>query len=246
VAVGAMSLAVAVFLHDGTLAAVGGDPAAAVWIAFLLSVVAANEVNRYRVQLRRELLDRRRAEAAVRRLAARLESRVAERTGALEEAHHALRQHQAELAHLLRLHTVGEMAASLAHEINQPLGAIANYAQGSRRRLAAGSIALGELSHTMGEIAHEAIRAGEITRWVRALVRKEEPHRELTDISQLVTAALAMVSTSAQEHGVELRFTKSGNLPRVEVDRIQIEQVILNLVLNAIDAVETHNGRREI
>src|SRR5262249_13835939 len=138
VVVGASVLVTAVLMRDGSLAAVSRDPEAAVWIAFLLSLVAANEVNRYRVGLRRELLERRRAEIALRRLAARLEQRVAERTCALEQAHESLRQHQGELAHALRLHTVGEIAAALAHEINQPLCAITNYAQGGVQRLRAG------------------------------------------------------------------------------------------------------------
>src|SRR5262249_29541335 len=116
VAVGATSLAIAVFLHDGTLGAVGRDPAAAVLIAFMLSLLPSTEVNQYRLGLRSELLERRRAESAVRRLAQRLEQRVTERTVELQHAHEALRQHQAELAHVLRLHTMGEMAAALAHE----------------------------------------------------------------------------------------------------------------------------------
>jgi PAS domain S-box-containing protein len=164
----------------------------------------------------------------------------------LRQAEEQASRHQAELAHLLRLHTVGEMTASLAHEINQPLGAIANYAQGTRRRLNTGSIAPGELSHAMAEIAREALRAGEITRRVRALIRKDEPHREVTDVRQLVAAALAIAAPLAEDRGIALRFRESGDLPCVEVDRIQIEQVVLNLVLNALDAVETQSDRREI
>jgi PAS domain S-box-containing protein len=165
----------------------------------------------------------------------------------LRRAEEQASRHQAELAHLLRLHTVGEMAASLAHEINQPLGAIANYAQGSRMRLDAGTISAQELSHAMAEIAREALRAGEITRWVRALIRKDEPRRETADMNQIILAALAIVASSAHDRGVSLRFRPCDHLPPVEVDRIQIEQVILNLLLNALDAVEAGaEGRVEV
>jgi two-component system sensor kinase FixL len=164
----------------------------------------------------------------------------------LRQAEEQASRHQAELAHVLRLHTVGEVAASLAHEVNQPLGAIANYAQGVCRRLAAGTIADSDLHHAMTKIAHEALRAGEITRWVRALVRKDEPRRELAEVDQIVTAALAIIDPSARERGSDVRFHCDGGLPAVEVDRIQIEQVVLNLVLNALDAVEAETGRREV
>src|SRR5262249_46302912 len=223
--VAAALLGLAVLLHDGTLAAGGRDPAAAVGIAFLLSVIAANEVNRYRVQLRRELLDRRRAESAVRRLAARLESRVAERTMALEQAHQALRQHQAELAHALRLHTVGEMTAALAHEINQPLGAITNYAQGGVQRLGrAGSVHPATLRGAFGEIAREGMRAGQIIRGLRNLVQRETAVTDGVDVNALAAEAVRLLEPQARVHGVTVRLEGATTLPPVQADGIQIEQ----------------------
>ncbi len=94
---------------------------------------------------------------------------------ALKRAHEALRQHQAELAHVLRLHTMGEMAAALAHEINQPLCAITNYAQGGVQRLRAGAVDPDALRQAFEEIAHEGLRAGEILRGIRDLVQRETP-----------------------------------------------------------------------
>lgn len=164
----------------------------------------------------------------------------------LRQAEQQASRHQAELAHLMRLHTVGEMAATLAHEINQPLGAIANYALGGRRRLDAGTMTPQDLRHAMAEIAREALRAGEITRWVRDLIRKEEPRREISDIGAIIGAALAIVAPSAKDRGLQVRFRQHGPLPPVDVDRIQIEQVVLNLVLNALDAVEGETQRREV
>jgi two-component system sensor histidine kinase TtrS len=162
------------------------------------------------------------------------------------DAEEQARRHQAELAHVLRLHTVGQMAASLAHEINQPLGAIANFAQGSRRRLESGGLTAEDLTRTMDGIAREALRAGEITRWVRELIRKDEPRRQVADINEIVTAALAIVAPAARERGTQVRFRQGAYLPPVEVDRIQIEQVVLNLMLNALEAVEAGQGLREI
>jgi C4-dicarboxylate-specific signal transduction histidine kinase len=247
VAVAAALLALAVLVHDGTLAAVGRDPAATVWIAFLLSVVAANEVHRYRVQLRRELLDRRRAEAAVRRLAARLESRVAERTVALEQAHQALRQHQAELAHALRLHTVGEMAAALAHEINQPLGAITNYAQGGVQRLRTGPVDPATLREAFEEIAREGMRAGQIIRGLRNLVQRETAVSDDVDVNALAAEAVRLLEPQARVHGVTVRLEGAPTLSPVQADGTQIEQVMLNLMLNGMEAAATAAGaRREV
>jgi C4-dicarboxylate-specific signal transduction histidine kinase len=246
VIVGAASLAVAVYLHDGTLA-VARDPEAAISIAFLLSLVAANEVNRYRVQLRRELLDRRRAEAAVRRLASRLETRVAERTMALEHAHEALRQHQAELAHALRLHTVGEMTAALAHEINQPLGAITNYAQGAVQRLRIGAVDPATLREAFEEIAREGLRAGQIIRGLRNLAQHETAVSEGVDVNALAAEAVRLLEPQARVHGVTVRLEGASALPPVEADGTQIEQVMLNLMLNGMEAAATASGaRREV
>jgi PAS domain S-box-containing protein len=156
----------------------------------------------------------------------------------LRQAEELARKHQAELAHVLRQHTMGAMAASLAHEINQPLGAIANYAQGSRRRLEADAMTPAEVQTTMAEIAREALRAGAITRRVRALLRKDEPSRAVADINEIVRSVLDIVAPTARERGIAVRLHQGALLPPIEVDRIQIEQVVLNLVLNALDAVE--------
>jgi signal transduction histidine kinase len=164
----------------------------------------------------------------------------------LRRAEDAARRHQAELAHALRTQTMGEVAANLAHEINQPLGAIANYAQGCRHRLEAGTIDRTELLQVVDEIAREALRAGAITRRVRRLLRKDEPQRALGDVNQIVAAALDIVAPAAQDRAVRLRFRPGAYLPAVSVDRIQIEQVLLNLVLNSIDAVEAGGSAREV
>jgi C4-dicarboxylate-specific signal transduction histidine kinase len=154
----------------------------------------------------------------------------------LHRAEEQARQHQAELAHALRLHTVGEMAASLAHEVNQPLGAIANYAQGCRRRIESGAITAQELLPMIEAIAREAMRAGEITRRVRTVLRKEDSPRHAVDMAALLEAAVGLALPTARRLGVTLTCLPTPPLPRVVGDPIQIEQVLLNLLLNAVEA----------
>jgi C4-dicarboxylate-specific signal transduction histidine kinase len=247
VALGAACLAVAVIVRDGSLAAVASHPGAAVIIAFMVSLLTAHEMSRHRLGHRRELLERQRAEAALRRLALRLEQRVAERTAALEEAHEALRRHQAELAHALRLHTMGEMAAALAHEINQPLGAITNYAKGGAQRLRAGAVEPAALCEAFEQIAREGLRAGEILRGMRKLVQRESTVSDGVDVNALAAEAVRLLEPQARLHGVAVRFEGAPGLPPIEADATQIEQVILNLTLNGLEAAASAKGaRREV
>jgi signal transduction histidine kinase len=247
VAVGGASLLVAIWHHDRSLAVVASDTAAAVAVGFALSLVAAREVTNYRLAHRRELIDRKRAEHAVRRLAARLEQRVLERTVALERAHEELHRHQAELAHVLRLHTIGELASALAHEINQPLCAITNYAQGAVQRLRQGNVAIEALRQACEEIAYEGLRAGEILRSVRALVRRESTISRDVDVNALAADAVRVIHPQAREHGVAVRLERGADLPRVQADGTQIEQVMLNLMLNGVQAAAlTRGAPREV
>ena len=168
---------------------------------------------------------------------------ITERKHAEEQA----RQHQAHLAHVLRLNTMGEMAAGLAHEINQPLGAIANYAQGCTRRLRGGSVDGAELLPIVEEIAHEALRAGEIIRRLRDLVRKEGPQQAAVDLNALVRESTRIIGPEALQSGIRVELALAPDLPPVTCDSIQIEQVLLNLLLNGVEAVQTAgNGERSL
>jgi C4-dicarboxylate-specific signal transduction histidine kinase len=170
----------------------------------------------------------------------RLSAEVTERKRAEEQA----RQHQAELTHVLRLSTMGEMAAGLAHEINQPLAAIVNYAQGSSRRLRNNANEVSAVLPVIDDIAAEALRAGEIIRRLRSLVRKETPKQDWIDLPEVAEEILRLVQPDTMQHGIAVQLEAEPQLPCVHGDRIQIEQVILNLLRNAIDAMAEVEGER--
>jgi C4-dicarboxylate-specific signal transduction histidine kinase len=167
---------------------------------------------------------------------------VTERKRAEEQA----RQHQAELTHVLRLSTMGEMAAGLAHEINQPLAAIVNYAQGSSRRLRNNANEVSAVLPVIDDIAAEALRAGEIIRRLRSLVRKETPKQDWIDLPEVAEEILRLVQPDTVQHGIAVQLEAEPQLPCVHGDRIQIEQVILNLLRNAIDAMAEVEGERTL
>jgi two-component system sensor kinase FixL len=146
------------------------------------------------------------------------------------------RSREAELAHVLRLGTMGEMAAGLAHEINQPLSAIVSYARGCTRRLRSGAADAATLAEPIEEIAKQAMRANEIVQRLLLFVRKQKPARARAAIGDLVQEVGHLLAGEARKRGVKLRMDLASDLPEVEVDRIQIEQVILNLVRNGLEA----------
>jgi len=155
-------------------------------------------------------------------------------------------QHRAELAHVLRLSTMGEMAAGLAHEINQPLAAIVNYARGCSRRLRADPGGIEAVLAVIDDISAEALRAGEIIRRLRNLVRKEPPRQEWVQMAEVAAEALRLAESEAHQQRVVLRLDAEPALPRVLGDPIQMEQVVFNLLRNAIDAMLDVRGRREV
>ena len=150
-------------------------------------------------------------------------------------------QRQSELAHLHRLRVVGEMASGLAHEINQPLAAIANFANGCIRRLEQQGISE-EIRHVMERISAEALRAGKIVHGLKRFVRREPPRQTEVDINELVRDAIQLVGAEARDHAIEVSVDLAADLPRVRVDETQIEQVIINLLCNGIEAIEPPGG----
>src|SRR5215470_5663970 len=154
----------------------------------------------------------------------------------------ALQRHQAELAHVLRVSAMGEMAAQLAHELTQPLAAIANYAAGSRRRLQASAEPPGELIDVIDHISREALRAGAIIRRLREFLQKSEPRRAPVDVNGLVREVVELVEGEARERGIDVDLILHPGLPMVEADAVEIEQVLVNLTRNAMEAMQQTNG----
>jgi PAS domain S-box-containing protein len=157
---------------------------------------------------------------------------------ALYHANERLRQHQAEVAHSARVSAMGEMPSALAHELSQPLAAIASYAQGCLRRLRAGATDARDLKEALQHIDLYARQSGEIVGRLRRFLRKSEPRRRPADINQIVREAAELANVEARWRGVRLTLELAGDLPPVWVDAIQIEQVVVNLVHNAVEAID--------
>ncbi len=147
------------------------------------------------------------------------------------------RQRFAEMAHMNRSVALGELSASIAHEINQPLGAILNNASAAEMLLTASPPALNEVANILADIKRDDQRAGEVITRIRGLLRKTEFELGDVDLNATVEEALKFVVADASVKGVSLRTELAAGLPPVRGDRVQIEQVILNLALNAMDAM---------
>jgi len=163
---------------------------------------------------------------------------VCEDITAQKRAEELAYQHRAELAHVARVSTMGELAAGLAHEINQPLGAIVNYTRGTQRRLRAGTMELPALLDALEEISVLGMRCGDIIRRLRGFIRKSAATFEWVDLNVLARDVGALTEPDARQRGVSIIYDLAPDLPLVRVDRIQIEQVVLNLMRNAIEAME--------
>ena len=166
---------------------------------------------------------------------------------AVKELQETLRRHQDELARVLRLHTIDEMAAAVAHEIHQPLCVITNYAQGGVRRLAGREIDPAALLDAFEQIAAEGLRAGQILRGIRSFVRRDSGEETAVDVRALAGEALRVLEPEARLHGVTVRLEDGEALPPVRGNAIQIEQVLVNLMLNGVQAVAADDCvRREV
>jgi two-component system, LuxR family, sensor kinase FixL len=168
---------------------------------------------------------------------------ITDRRHAEDEA----RQLQDRLTHFSRLSTMGEMAAGLAHEINQPLSAIATYAQACQRLLRQPEHDGTDVVEALEQINAQALRAGEVIRRLRNFVKNREVKREWVNCERLLDDLRTLAETDARLHNVHLRIDAEKDLPAVHADPIQLQQVVLNLVRNAIDAtIGCPEDRREI
>lgn len=162
-----------------------------------------------------------------------------------EQSAAMLDQARSELARLARLNELGEMASTLAHELNQPLSAIANYVQGSRRMLQSVEAAPPMLVTALDETAKQALRAGDIIRHLREFTTKGETDKEPHEIKHLIEEAGALALVGSKERGIKSVFDFADHDARVLVDRVQIQQVLINLMRNAIEAMRD-SARKEL
>ena len=149
----------------------------------------------------------------------------------------AVRERQTELAHVARLATTGEMAAQLAHELNQPLSALRTYTRVADRLIAFDEPDLVQARQAMANAVAQADRAGAIIRRLREFVRKREVEATPTDLATLIMDATALVQSEAARHGIKIALNLPTDVPTVQADSVQIAQVLVNLLRNAIDAV---------
>ena len=178
----------------------------------------------------------------------RLLDSVAERTGHIVErmrAAQSFREQEAELrshlTHLTRVTTMGEMASNIAHEVNQPLTAIATYTQACTRMLTAGTTNTEELLGIMKRVTNEALRAGGIVHHLQDLARRRGSTRTVCDVNELIRDLEQLAAVDARLCNVRMELQLSDPLPLVLIDRIQIQQVVLNLIRNGIDAMSDND-----
>lgn len=158
----------------------------------------------------------------------------------------ARQQHQ-RLEATAKLVAVGEMASMLAHQINQPLSAVVNYSRTCLRRLRSGVTDPTQLVPILEQVSGEAARAATIIQRVREFVRRREPRRSPIEVNPMVQETLALVRSEAEKQGVDLAFEPAAGLPRVDADRVLVEQVLMNLLENGIEAMrDAAGGTREL
>ena len=155
-----------------------------------------------------------------------------------------LQRQREDLAHVTRVSLMGELTASLAHELNQPLTAILSNAQAAQRFLMNQAFNLDEVREILKDIVDDNNRAGEIIRKIRALVRKEQLALARLDLPAVIRDVLSLVHSDANLRNVQVNYQPGDGVPSVRGDRIQLQQVLLNLLLNAFDAMKECRNRR--
>jgi len=163
-----------------------------------------------------------------------------------EEEREKLRQAQADLARVSRVTTMGELTASLAHEVNQPIAAAVTDAKTCLRWLAGDSPNLEEARETAARMVKDATRAAEIVSRIRLLFKKGTAERELVDINEVVREMIVLLRNEAMRYSVSVQTELAAELPQVMGDRVQLQQVVMNLIINSLEAMKDENGTREL
>jgi PAS domain S-box-containing protein len=163
-----------------------------------------------------------------------------------KRAEEALRQAQTDLAHINRVTTMGELTASLSHEVNQPIAAAITDANTCLRWLARDRPDLEEARAAASRVVKDAARATEIMSRIRSLFKKEISPRELVDVNDIVRGTIDLLRSEATRHSISMRTELSEDIPQVMGDRVQLQQVTMNLIINSIDAMKGVDGTREL
>jgi C4-dicarboxylate-specific signal transduction histidine kinase len=189
-----------------------------------------------------------------------LEVRVAERTAELTRANEdlkleiaernraeeALRQSQGDLARISRVTTMGELTASLAHEVNQPIAAAVTDANTCLRWLTRDQPDLGEAREAASRVVKDAARASDIINRIRSLFKKGSSQRDLVDINETIRGMIELLRNEATRYSISMRTELSEDLPQIMGDRVQLQQVLMNLMINSVEAMKDVDGPREL
>lgn len=183
---------------------------------------------------------KKRSEEALQETRDQLEIKVSERSTALIQT-------QAELARLSRVLTMGELTASIAHEINQPITAVVTNGHACLQWLSATPPNLEKVQQSAESIIQDGTRAGAVVTRIRALFRKEEPVKNWVDVNEVIQELVEFLRHEASSRGISIRTDLSSAMPEIKADRVQLQQVILNLVVNAMDALnEATTAAKEV
>jgi C4-dicarboxylate-specific signal transduction histidine kinase len=163
-----------------------------------------------------------------------------------KRAAEALRQAEADLAHVSRATTMGELTASLAHEVNQPITAAVTNANTCVRWLAGDTPNIEEARDAAIRSAKDGTRAAEIISRIRLLFKKGTTERELVDVNEVIREMIVLLRGEASRYAVSIRADFAAGLPQLMADRVQLQQVMLNLIMNSIDAMKDVEGTREL
>jgi len=221
-------------------------PLAACGAAEILDVVRTHQFATARRRGSWEVIETagvKQAKAEIKRLNEELEQRVVERTSQLAAAWEALREVQAQLAHVTRMTTLGEVTASFAHELNQPLAAIANNANACLAMLPDGRPDLDEVRAALTDITSDADRASKIIERVRLLATRSPAEKLPLRLEDVVHDVVALAAAESVSRHVAIHTDVAADLPVVLGDRVQLLQVLLNLVVNGMDAMSTVDER---
>jgi len=188
-------------------------------VPVLIGSAAFDEQQDHGVAFVLDLTERKRAEAEAR------------------ESERRYREAQLELAHANRVATIGQLTASITHEVNQPITAAVTYALAARRFLSAEPPNFHEADDALSLIVREGNRASEVVGRIRALIKKAPARKDAVEINDAILEVVALTHAEAENNSVSVRTQLAGDLPRIQGDRIQLQQVLLNLILNAIEAM---------